>query len=341
MLQKPEDVLTNLRQGKYAPVYFLQGEEPFFIDQITDFIENNALQDHEKGFNQLIIYGKEVDVRGILNQARSYPMMGERKVVIVKEAQEIKDLKSDDTGKLLSSYLHEPLASTILVFAHKHKPFDRRKSLGKDFEKHAVFVQSEKIKDYKLTEWVEKFVQSLNRKIEARAAATLVEFIGNNLDRLSGEIRKILINIKEGDTISEDMVHRFVGISKEYNVWELQKAISFRDAQKAFRIVQFFEANSKNNPAIPIITNLFNYYVKVLHVHKHNQLSDFDLAKRAGLPGPWAVGEYRAASRNFSTGKIFQNIHFLKEADMQCKGVIGANIPEGQILKELVFKLIN
>src|SRR5690606_35899797 len=266
MAYSPESVLADIKQNKFAPIYFLQGEEPYYIDQITEAIEKNALQESEKGCNQVVMYGKDTDVSKIITNARRYPMMAERQVVIVKEAQEIVDLNREEGQRLLESYIKNPLPSTILVFAHKHKTLDGRKSLSKAFSTGAVMITTKKIYDNKVPEWVTNYVKNKGYTIDAKATQMLADFIGNNLSRISNEIDKIIINLKEKTTIDAGIVQQFVGISKEYNTFELQKALAIRDIVKANRIVNYFEANPKSNPVIMIIRILYAYYAKLLQV---------------------------------------------------------------------------
>ncbi len=340
MKQSPEAVIKDIKAGKSAPVYFLQGEESFYIDQVSDYIEMHALPEHEKGFNQVVLYGKDVDFATVLNNARRYPMMADRQVVIVKEAQEIQDFKKEDKIAMLMAYLKEPLASTILVFCHKHKSLDKRKSISKTINEYAVVVESGKIYDNKLPDFIESYVASKGRKIDLAATRSIAESIGNNLDRISGEINKILINLKSDEKITEAHVQRYVGISKEYNIFELQKAVGFLDVEKAFRIVNFFASNPKNYPAIPVIINLFAYFNKLILFHRSSSSSDRELASLLGI-NPFFLNEYKVASGKYPLGKVIQNIHYLREADLQTKGVTNGNISDGEILKELVYKLMH
>jgi DNA polymerase-3 subunit delta len=338
MAYSPESVLADIKQNKFAPIYFLQGEEPYYIDQITEAIEKNALQESEKGFNQVVMYGKDTDVSKIITNARRYPMMAERQVVIVKEAQEIVDLNREEGQRLLESYIKNPLPSTILVFAHKHKTLDGRKSLSKAFSTGAVMITTKKIYDNKVPEWVTNYVKNKGYTIDAKATQMLADFIGNNLSRLSNEIDKIIINL-EKTTIDAGIVQQFVGISKEYNTFELQKALAIRDIVKANRIVNYFEANPKSNPVIMIIGILYAYYAKLLQVHHAKDKSEKGLASLLQLH-PFVVKEYVIGARNYPVQKVIDNIHHLRIADLYSKG-INANLEQGQILRELIFKLLH
>lgn len=343
MATAPETVLEDLKRNKYAPVYFLQGEEPFYIDQISDFIEANALKDHEKSFNQVILYGKETNLPTILDNARRFPMMADRQVVIVKEAQELSDLEKDGKGNQanpLLSYLKNPVTSTILVFCHKYKNLDARKALAKEMDKGAVVVKTEKIRDYKLVDWINQYVKSIGLGITPRAASLLADSVGVDLSRIANELAKVRINLKEKKEIDENDIHKYVGISKEYNAFELCNALKDKNVLKANQILQYFASNPKNNSAIGILVVLYNYFSKVLQVHYCAKKDDASLAAILKT-SPYFVKDYHTASRTYPAHKVQDIIHYLKEADMQCKGVGVSNIPESEILKELIFKILH
>lgn len=340
MVHTPESVLTDIKQNKYAPIYFLQGEEPYYIDLISDAIEKDALKETEKGFNQIVMYGKDAEVNKIITNARRYPMMADRQVVIVKEAQEIPDLNKEEGQRLLENYIKNPSPSTILVFAHKYKTLDGRKSLAKTVKDGAVLVTTKKLYDNKIPGWVTTYVKGKGYAIDMKATQMLADFIGNNLSRLANEIDKILINLKDNKTIDANTVQRFVGISKEYNVFELQKALDVRDVIKANQIVNYFEANTKSNPVIPVIAVLYAYYSKLLQIHHAKDKSEKGIAALLQV-NPFFVKDYMVAARNYSLPKVIDNIHHLRKADLQSKGIDTAGIAEGQLLRELVFKLIH
>lgn len=336
----PEKVLQDLKSNKYAPVYFLQGNEPYYIDRISDFIEQHCLSEGEKGFNQTILYGKDAPMSTVLNNARRFPMMSERQVVIVKEAQEIPDLGKETGDKMLDAYLQKPLASTVLVFCHKYKTLDGRKGLAKTIDKYALLVTTKKMYDNQLPDWVETYLREKGFRIAPRAAALLTESIGNDLNRLANEIDKLLINLQKGVEINDELVEKYVGISKEYNVFELQKALIKKDVFKANRIVHYFEANPKNNPIIPVISVLYNFFSKLLLVHHSSNKNESHLVKLLQV-NPYFVKDYTQAAGTYSGGKIIKIIEYLREADLRSKGINNNSISEGQILKELVFKILH
>ena len=339
MPQSPDSIINLINAGKFSLVYFLQGEETFYIDLITSLIEKNALPDHEKGFNQVICYGKDNTVGSILNHARRYPMMADRTVVIVKEAQDIQDLAKEDAQTLLEKYIYSPLASTILVFAHKNKTLDGRKSLTKTLDKNAVLVESKKLYDNKLPDWIIQYVKEKKFNIQPEASQILANNIGNDLSRLSNEIDKVCLNLKEEKLITADLVQKYIGISKEYNIFELQKALQQKNVLKANEIILYFEKNIKQNPLIPAITILFNFFSKVMLVHQALDKSDSYLAKALGV-NPFFVKDYTIAAKNYNMNKLVHIIKYLSEADLQSKGIDSAK-NEGEILRELIFKILH
>jgi DNA polymerase-3 subunit delta len=340
MIYKPKDILKRLTENEYAPIYFLFGPEVFYIDQITEYIEENALSESQKGFNQIIIYGKDMTMNDIINNAKRYPMMSDRQVVIVKEAQGIQDFEQKTSQELLSAYVQNPLPSTILVLAYKNKTPDKRRTLFKTIEKHAIAVESKKLYDNQLPDWVSQYISEKGHEIDINATQMLVDYIGNDLERLSNEINKILINYSEKVLITPGIVQKYVGISKDYNAFELQRAIGVKDILKANRIVNYFSANSKTNPVIPVIALIFNFFSKILIIHKSADKSQSTLAKLTGV-NPYYIKEYIHASHNYPLGKVIQNIHYIREADLRSKGVGVGSIKEGEILKELVYKLLH
>jgi DNA polymerase-3 subunit delta len=335
-----EDILQKLKQNQYAPVYFLQGEEPYYIDLISDHIEKHALNDADKGFNQVVMYGKDTDVLTILSQAKRYPMMAERSVVIVKEAQSIQDIEKENGMKALEAYLKNPLPSTVLVFAYKHKTLDGRKSLAKTMNQHAVLLTTKKLYDNQIPAWISNYIKSKNLQVAPKAVQMLAEYIGADLSRLANEIDKLTINLKPGQTIDEKLVQENIGISKDFNIFELQTALINQDVMKANRIVNYFEANPKANPVIPNLNLLFSFFSKILTAHALEDKSDSGLAKGLGV-SPYFAKDYQNAIRTYSFPRTIQIIHFIRVADLQSKGIEGGNMKDGDILRELVFKILH
>ena len=340
MAAKGTDILKDLKKGQYAPVYFLQGEESFLIDQVSDYIEKNAIDEASKSFNQIILYGKDVKVVDILNNARRYPMMSDRQLVLVKEAQHIQDLQKEEGQSQLIRYLEKPVASTILVFCHKKKTLDKRKSLYKSVSKHAVVMDAEKVKDYKIPAWIESYIKSKGYGINQKALHLLSDSIGNNLERLANEIDKMLINFPDPVVVNEDMVQKYVGINKDYNVFELQKALVVKDVMKANRIINYFAANIKNNPLLPIIAVIYSFYSKLIIGYGAPDKSEKSIASALKI-NPFFAKDYLLAMRHYSPEQVLNNIGHIRKADLQFKGVYGSKANEGEILKELVYRLLH
>jgi DNA polymerase-3 subunit delta len=340
MPQSPETILTNLKKGEFATFYFLQGEENFYITQIADFIEKNAVPEAEKAFNLTLLYGAERTLAEIIGNAKRYPVMAQRQVVIVKEAQDIKDLSKEKGEELLIRYVSNPVPSTILVFCYRGKKLDKRKSLYKTIDKYAIVVDSEKMYDNQLPAWINNYIEMKGHSVDINAQHLLADSIGNDLERLSNEIDKMLINFKEPITITPGIVSKFVGISKEYNSFELQKAIGARNILKANRIINYFSENPRVNPVIPVIALIFSYFSKLMIIHKAGPIRDSELAAMVGVP-PFFIKEYIQASKIYSLKKVIENIHYIRDADLMSKGIGISNISEGEILKELVYKIMH
>ena len=333
-------ILRDIKSGSFSPVYFLQGEEPFFIDNIIENIENTALDESQRSFNQIIYYGKDITLTDVIGTARSYPMMGERQVILVKEAQEMADWTKEDKQTLVINYLKNPLASTILVFGYKYKSVDKRTRFGKVIEKNSVFLNTRKLYDNQVPDWIKSYGKTKGVKIDDGAVMMLSENIGNNLQRLANEIEKLLLNVKEGQEINAAMVQRYVGISKDYNIFELQKALSAMNKLKAHKIADYFASNPGNNPLVLTIYSLFSYFSKFLLIHHLGNKNDKAIASLIGV-NPFFVSEYIQAAKNYPVHKVAQNIKYLHEADMQSKGIGYATKKEGNVLTELVYKLMN
>jgi len=331
-------IMGDLRAGRFEPVYFLQGEEPFYIDLIANYIEENALAPAERGFNQVIVYGKDAVMATILTHARRFPMMAEKQVVIVKEAQEILDLNKETGSKLLLDYIKRPVPSTILVFCHKLKSLDKRKELGKKIDQYTTALNSKKIYDNQLPEFISEYARDRKIAIEDRATMALCEYVGNDLHRLTNEIDKLMI-ASQGNSISLEQVMGGVGVSKEYNIFELQKAIIRKDTLLANKIVNYFEANTRKNPIIPVVAFLFSFFSKLLAASQSADKSDKGLVSTLKI-SPYAAKDYVYALRQYPTDKIINTISSLRQADLKLKGVNSGSDSEGQILRELIFRIL-
>ncbi|WDF56892.1 DNA polymerase III subunit delta [Mucilaginibacter sp. KACC 22063] len=336
------EILKDLKNRKFKPVYLLHGDEPYFIDVVSNYIEHHVLPDAEKGFNQTILYGKDTDMISVLNAAKRYPMMADYQVVMVKEAQDLKWGKEDDDKKTLNplqSYLDKPLASTILVFCYKYGKFDKRKKAYKAIEKNGLIFESASLYDNKIPGWIEGYVSDKKYRINSQASNMLAEYLGNDLSKIANELDKLMLNIQEGGEITLKEIHDNIGISKEYNVFELQAALAKRDVVKANQIINYFDANPKANPIVVLMANLYSFFSKILQVHYLKDKSSASIAKELGI-SPYFTKDYEQASRSYDQYRTMYIIGLLREYDLKSKGVDSA-AEHGELLKELVFKIMH
>lgn len=330
-----EDILKSLKMKQYAPIYFLMGEESFFIDQITDYIIENALAESEKDFNQTIFYGKDTDIGTIVTTARRFPMMSEKQLVVVKEAQNIKNIEQ------LASYVQNPLHSTILVINYKYKSLDKRKSFTKDISKHGVLFESKKIYENQIPDWIKNYALKNSFKIDTKACFLLAEFLGNDLGKITNAIEKLTINISKSNTITPEDIEKNIGISKDYNNFELQNALGRKDVLKANQIINYFSTNEKNNPLVVTIALLYSYFSKVLKYYFiKNKTNDNVVASALGI-NPFFVKDYKLAAKNYNPKKLVLIIELLREYDLKSKGFGDVTTKHGDLLKELIFKILH
>lgn len=339
MLQSPEAVLKDLKSRKYAQVYFLHGEESFYIDEITRRIENEALNDQEKSFNQVVLYGKEVSVQDILGQARRFPWMSDRQVVIVREVQQMNDWNKEESNPHLLNYLQSPQPSTLLVLNYKHKIFNKNTNLYKALEKQAVVVESKKPYDNQIANWIQDFVKEKGYQITPAGVQLLSESLGNDLGKLNSEINKLILNLGKETKITEQLIEEFVGISKDYNVFELQKALAQKNRKRIFQILKYWEANPKKQPLIPTLANLYGFFTKILLVASEKDKSNANLTKVIGT-NMYAVEDYKTALKNFSPSELKNAIHLIHQSDLQVKGIEASGDTDAEILKELMLKVV-
>ncbi|MCK4923255.1 MAG: DNA polymerase III subunit delta [Bacteroidales bacterium] len=330
-----EQIMADLARKIYNPVYFLSGEEPYYIDKITDYIVKNVLKEEEKSFNQSILYGKETDAATIINTAKRYPMMANHQVVIVKEAQEVKNIEN------LIYYIGDPLPSTILVINYKYKTLDKRKKIYKAIKGSSVFLETKKLYDDKIPGWISTRLKSSDFRIEPKAAMLLTEFLGNDLLKIENELDKLTITLPENvKIITSDHIERNIGISKDYNNFELQNALIERNPVKTNRIIKYFASNQKNHHITQIITHLYFFFSKVLTYHVLKDKSRQNVAASLKIH-PFFVSDYEKASRVFHVGKVVKIISILREYDMKSKG--SGNISAGpeDLLMELTYKILH
>ncbi len=354
-MKEVNQILLDLKRKIYKPIYFLCGEEAYYIDLICDYIENNVLEEADREFNQNVVYGKDADLVSILGLAKQFPMMSEYQVVLVKEAQNIRELnkknsedndnKSDQNASNTASqqflsYINNPQPTTILVFAFKYKSIDKRSVIAKALQKHAVFLETSKLYDNQLPEWITNYVKDKNYSISPKASFLLSEFLGNDLSKITNEINKLVINIPEGSEISYELVSDNIGISKEYNVFELQDALAKKDILKANRIINYFSSNEKEHPPVLVISSLFSYFSKILKYHFITDKSKFAAAQALGV-NPFFVEGYAKAAGQYNTNKLKHIFSYLKEIDLKTKGVDNSGIENGELMKELIFKILH
>ncbi len=339
MAQTPDAVIKELKSKILKPVYFLHGDESYYIERISDILESSVIPESERSFNQFVVYGRDSDISAVLSNARRFPFMAERQLVVVKEAQKLPGLDTKDGQKKIEDYVLNASPTTVLVFCF-HGMVDERKSYLKAISTHGVLMQSKKLYDNKMPDWVSSHCQKEGVKISPKAIQMLVDNIGNDLKRLANEITKINVNLRVDQGIDADVVERFVGISKEYNVFEFQKALATRNILKSNQIANHFAANPKDNPLPPIIIILYGYFSKLLLLHVSQDKSERALAGILGV-NPYFVKDYLLAARNYPLPKITQVIRFLREADARLKGLDGTSPGDGELLKELVFKIIH
>jgi DNA polymerase-3 subunit delta len=333
-----DSIYNDLGNNSYAPFYFFQGDEPYFIDVLSDYIEQHALPEEQKGFNQMVLYGKDVKVNEVLSQARRFPMMSDRQVVLVKEAQEISDLRNKSGQQLLENYLENPVPSTILVFCHKYKNLDGRSALAKRIDQKAILFTSKKLYDNQVPHWVTQYFQNKGFDPDPKVPFMVAGFIGNDLERIAHEIDKMLINFTDPIKITPEHVEKFIGLSKEFNAFELQNAIAHNEHYKAFQITQYFAANPRNAPIIPVVAVLFSFFSKLLILHSSEDKSDKALSSKMKV-NVYFLNDYKTAAGFYGLQKTLANIKRLKEADLRLKG-IGSNMKDNEILKELVYHLL-
>ncbi len=327
-------ILKNIKSRKFEKIYLLHGEEPYYIDLICDALMENVLEEHERDFNQTIVYGKDVELLSLISELKSYPMMCERRLVVLKEAQDFK--KIDE----LDPYLESPADTTVFVICHKYKTFDARKKGFKSAAKNGLVFKSEKVKEYQLSEWIQNYVKTLGYGITSKASMLLVEFLGNDLSRIVNEIEKLTILIEEGATINDVHIEENIGISKDYNAYELTNAVSVKDAVKAFKIIQYFEYNPKAAELTSVVSNLFKLFANIMRIHFMPNKSREAIAQALGLH-IYVAGEMLKARNYYDPRKIAANIEILHEYDLKAKGVGNTSASEAELMREMVFKLLH
>jgi DNA polymerase-3 subunit delta len=329
-----DEILGNLKKKIYHPIYFLMGDEAYFIDKISDYIAENVLTDAEKGFNQTVLYGKDLEPNIIISNARRFPMMANHQVIIVREAQNIKAIEE------LETYVKNPLPSTILVICYKYKTLDKRKTFPKLIDQKGILFESKKIYDNQLPAWISSYLKSQQFTISPQAAAMISEYLGADLSKVANELDKLIISIPAGSQITPDHIEKNIGISKEFNVFELQNALGERDMLRANRIINYFGANPSSASFPMIISSLFGYFSKILNYHFTDDKSQNNVASVLGV-SPFFVKNYVSAAKNYNIRKVVEIVSILREFDMKSKGWGNVSASPADLQKEMIYRILH
>ncbi|WP_298505202.1 DNA polymerase III subunit delta [uncultured Maribacter sp.] len=333
-MEEVKQIVSDIKEGNIKPIYFLFGEEPYYIDRISEYIEKNVLTEEERGFNQMVLYGKDVSVEDIVSNAKRYPMMAQYQVVVIKEAQHL-----SRSIEQLVSYVKNPQNTTVLVVCYKYKKLDKRKNLYKEIKKQGVIFESKKLFENQVSDWLRKVLRSSGYSISHKAAILLVDYLGTDLSKISNELEKLKLALPKNTEITPVHIEEHIGISKDYNNFELKKAIGQRNVLKATRIINYFAQNPKDNPFILTITLLNSFFTQLLQYHGLKDHSPKNVASKLRI-NPYFVGEFQTAAKNYPMRKVSQIVSHLREMDLKGKGV-GANAASpSDLLKELLVKII-
>jgi DNA polymerase-3 subunit delta len=330
-----EEIMSDLKNRIFKPVYFLAGEEPYYIDLITEYIEEKVLPEAEKAFNQIIFYGDDTTVSSIMDTSKRFPMMSSHQVLIIKEAQSLKKIEE------LASYVEKPLVSTILVINYKYKSLDKRTKLYKLLESSAVYFESNRLRDYQVPQWIERYLMVKGIKTEPNASAMLTEYLGTDLHKIVNELDKLLITLPAGKpVITTDLIEKNIGISKDFNNFELQKAVGDKNIYRANMIVHYFADNPRDNPVNLTIASLFSFFSKLLTYHYLPDKSKNNVASALKI-NPFFVRDYETAAARYDAKRSVHIIGLLRTYDMKSKGYGDLSSPPGDLLKELVYKILH
>ena len=329
-----DEIIKDIQRKIYYPVYFLSGEEPYYIDLISDYIEETLLQPEEKEFNLMVMYGRDTDVQAIIDSCKRFPMMSNYQLVIIKEAQDVKNIDE------LEKYIANPLASTILVICYKYHKVDKRKTFAKLLEKNAVLFESSKVYDNQVPAWIATYVKEHGYSIQQKAAIMMAEFLGADLSKIVNEVSKIIINYPKGSEITPEQVELNIGISKDFNVFELQKALGTKNVFKANQIIKYFAENEKENPIVKVIPILFSYFVKVFLYHNLKDRTPNNVASALSINRMF-IDDYATAAHNFPRQKLREVFGYLREYDNRSKGIGSASTNSGELMKEMIYKILH
>lgn len=330
-----KEITSDIKSGNTKPIYFLMGEEPYYIDKIADFIENNVLTEAEKGFNQTVMYGRDVTIDEIVSSAKRFPMMAEKQLIIVKEAQDL--YRSIEQ---FEAYANDPVPTTVLVFCYKYKTLDKRKKVTKAINANGVVFESKKLYENQVPDWIRRVLSGNKYTIDPKASHMLVEFLGTELSKISNELNKLMVVLPEGETITPHHIEENIGISKDYNNFELQKAVGQKNIVQVNKIVQHFSQNQRSHPIFVTTAVLYGFFVKLLQYHGLKDKTRGNVAKSLKV-NPYFVEDYINAAKHYPMRKVSQIIGLLKDADLKSKGVGASRVPHGDILKETLFKILH
>jgi DNA polymerase-3 subunit delta len=330
-----DQIFSDLRRKVYKPVYLLMGEEPYFIDKISDFIQDHLLDESQREFDLTVVYGKDTEMTTVVNAAKRYPMMSPFQIVIVKEAQLIKDWEP------LQYYIQKPSESTILVFAYKYGSPDKRKKWVQDIAKMGAVFESDKLRDYEMGPWISRYVKDKNVVIDDKAIVMLTEYLGTDLSKVANEVDKLLLTMPAGaNRITPEHIEKNIGISKDYNVFELQAALINRDVLRANRIIRYFSDNKKANPMVMVLAQLFNFFSNLMMYHYLPDKSQGAVATELKI-NPYFVKDYEKAAKAFGAWRTMNIITWIRETDARGKGIESNGVEDGELLKELIFKILH
>ncbi|MGQ7947750.1 DNA polymerase III subunit delta [Flavobacterium sp. WC2509] len=328
-------IVNDIKAGNIKPIYFLMGEEPYYIDKLSEYIEANILSEDEKGFNQTVLYGRDVSIEDIISTAKRYPMMADRQVVIVKEAQEL-----SRTIDKIESYAENPMPSTVLVFCYKYKTLDKRKKATKVLAKNGIVYESKKLYENQVGDWIKRVLAGKKYSIEPKASAMLVEFLGTDLSKINNELEKLQIILPTGSTISAKDIEENIGFSKDYNVFELRKAIGERNQLKAYKIAENFAQNPKDNPIVMTTGLVFGFFIQLLKYHGLKDKNPKNVASVLGV-NPFFLKDYDVAIKNYPMRKVSQIVATLRDVDVKSKGVGANSLSQADLLREMLYKIFN
>jgi len=336
-----KQIENDIKNNTYSPVYLFMGEEEYYIDYLTKLIINNSLQDHEKDFNLNILYGKDTLISDIISISKQYPVMSERKLVVVKEAQDLskKDAEGNSLDDLIN-YVNNPLKSTILILNFKHKSLDKRKAIYKAILKNGLIYESKRLYENQAQDWILSYLKSFDFIIDKKSSFLITELLGTEINKIANELDKLIVLKGKNKTITQDDIEKYIGISKEFNVFELRKAIGERDLFKCMKIIDYFSKNPKSNPLVVVISLVFDFFIKLFIYHSLSDKSDRSIASALKV-NPYFVKDYSSAARNYSMKSISSKISILREFDLKSKGLGANNTSNSDILKELIFKLLH